>query len=288
MASKDLPDFVSDEQPSSPDASTPVETSAPAPEAQAPAPAEAGQPRGPDGKFAPVAAEPAPVAPAAPEPAAPVAAPPPAPEQTFAPLAALLDEREKRQAAEKRAAELEQWRQQQEAQARRQPIPDPAEDPQGYFAHQEQRRQAEAWGMRLEMSKQFAEIRHGADTTNQAFQWGLERCDSDPHFNAKVQASNDPVGLVVAEWQREQLLSEVKPDEFAAFKAWKAAQAAQPAPMAPQAATPPLAAPALAPAAPPAQPAAPRPSLASAPSASTSAAPIPRDGEATFRQMFGS
>lgn len=294
--SKILPDFVSDESSSAPAV---IETPEPVVEAAAPvaeptpeaAPAAEGQPRGPDGKFAPVApvveAAPAPIEPVpvaeAPAPVAP--APVHQPEQAFAPVAALLDEREKRQAAERRANELQQWRDQQEAQARRQPAPDPDQDPAAFRAHQAQQLDQVFWDQRLEMSRGFAEMRHGPEKTTQAFQWGVERCDFDPFFNAKVRASKDPVGFVVGEYQREQLVSTMTPERIAAFQAWEAAQAAPAvaAALAPAlAATPPIAAPA----APPPAPVAPRASLAAAPSAARSAAPIPRDGEATFDAMF--
>lgn len=283
LMSKTLPDFVSDD-PSAPadPAPEPVVEAAPAAEATPePVPAAEGQPRDAGGKFAPIvpAVEAAPaVEPVVAAPAAPVPTPPP--EQAFAPLAALLDERDKRQAAEKRAKELEDWRTQQEAQARRQPPPDPTQDPEAFRQHQAQQLDQVFWDQRLEMSRGFAEMRHGAETTAKAYEWGLERCDADPYFNAKVRASKDPIGLVVGEWQREQLLAKVTPEDLAAFETWKQAQAAP----APVGVAHQLAA---APAAPPTPLAPPRPSLAGAPSASTSASPVPRDGEATFAKMFG-
>lgn len=286
--SKTLPDFVSDEPfvssaPAEDLTPDPVVEAAPAAEAPAEAaPAAEGQPRGPDGKFAPVApvveaapaAEAAPVVEAAP---APAPAPVQTPEQSFAPLAALLDEREKRQAAEKRANELQEWRTQQEAQARKQPTPDPEQDPAGYRQFQQSQLDQVFWDQRLEMSRGFAEVRHGPEVTAQAFQWGVERCDTDPFFNAKVRASKDPVGLVVSEYQQHQLVSSLTPEDIAAFQAWKAGQGAP----APTAAPAPVVA-----VAPPPAPVAPRASIAAAPSAARSTAPLPRDGEATYEAMF--
>lgn len=290
--SKVLPDFLSDEQSSTPAADTaPVADAAPAVEAALEAaPAAEGQPRGPDGKFAPVTPEAqapalAEAAPAAQAPTTPVPSPQDSP---FAPLAALLDEREKRQneqrqreVAEKELRELREWRQQQETKARQQPTPDPAQDPEGFRAFRDAQIQGALWEQRREISHQFAVIKHGEGTVTQAFDWGVQRCDADPTFNFKVSQSKDPVGFVVAEWQRDQLLSAMTPEKIAAFQAWEAAQASAPAHAAP---SPQLAA---APAAPPAQPAAPRPSLVSAPSAASTSAPIVKDGEATFATMFG-
>lgn len=289
--SKDLPDFLGGELVSeaAPSADAPI---AAAPEAPETTPAEAapaaeataapeGPPRGPDGKFAavdtPAPAEPPPVvAPAAPAQAE--AAPP-----HHVPLTTFLDVRDRLSAAEKRASELAQWRAEQEAQARRQPVPSRDEDPEAYEAYREAQTQAALYSQRIEMSRGFAEMRHGPEATETAFKWGVARCDQDPFFNEKVRASRDPVGLVVEEWKREQILHAITPDKFKAFQEWQASQSAEPAPVA--AAAPP--APTAAPAAPPQPPAAPRPSLAAAPSAAATAAAIPRDGEAAFDAMFG-
>lgn len=252
MDPKDLPDFLGGEPVPAPEAA-PVEAAAPE------APAAAAQPE-------PAPAEPAPAAPA------------PQPEPHHAvPLATFLDTRDKLSAVEKEARELREWRAQQEAAARRQPPPSRDEDPEGYEAFQASQIRGALYDQRLDMSRFMAEQRHGAQVTDEAFKWGLERCDADPHFNAKVATSRDPVGLVVAEWKRDQIASKVDPTEYEGYLAWKAAQAAaqptdQPQPAAAQ---------------PAARPAAPRASLAAAPSAGSHAGPVPRDGAATFDAMFG-
>lgn len=285
----DLPDFLSDE-PSSASQAQAEPTPAPAEVASSPeptpepAPAAEGPARGPDGKFAPasppveaapaVAAEPPPAEPAPPPPA------PPAPDP-MAPVAALVEERLKRQAAEREAQDLREWRRQQEARVQQQPLPDPEADPEAYRQHQAAQLANVFWDQRLEMSRQFAEIRHGEESVKTAFDWGVQRCDQDKFFNEQVRASKDPVGFVVAQWQREQQLAAVTSEDFAAYQAWKAAQTAAPAAavQAPHAAAPA--------AAPPAQPAAPRPSLAAAPSADISSAPAVIDGAEAYRRMFG-
>lgn len=255
----ELPDFLGGEQ-----------VADEAPIIEAPAPVADGPVRGPDGKFA-AAATPEPVI------AAPVAEPV-AVEHQAPPLAALLDERDKRQAAERRAEglerearELREWRAQQEARRDATPPPSRETDPEGYEAHQRATVQAELYAQRLDSSLSMAEIRHGPDVAKAAFDWGVQRCDSDPYFNDKVKASRDPVGLVVSEWRREQTLSKISdPADVDAFLAWKASQA-----------------PGAAPAAPSPRPAAPRPSLASGPSASQIAEPEAMDGAATYTRMFG-
>lgn len=257
--SNDLPDFLSDEPSSTPSVQPAAAPEGLAPEAAAPAPASA--------------------QPSPPAAAAPVATPEPA---HSVPLPTFLDLRDKLSAAEKDAKELREWRQQQESAAQRQraQAPDPNEDPEGYQRFQVAQQDQAQFAMRLDMSRGFAEVRHGAETVQSAFDWGVKRCDEDPFFNAKVRASKDPVGLVVGEWQREQQLSAMTPEDFAAFQAFKAAQTAG------QPGAPPN--PAAAPAAAPPRPAAPRASIAAAPSAGASAGVIPRDGQAQFDAMFPS
>lgn len=254
----DLPDFLSDE----PSAASEPTAAAPSPE---PAPQPEPQPT------------PEPAAAASPDPAPQPADPP------HVPVLALLDEREKRQAAErardeaeKRARDLEQWRQQQEAAARRQPIPSRDEDPDAYEQHQRAVIDEQQFVMRRDFSREIATIKHGEQVVGTAFEWGVQRCDADPHFNAKVRSHPNPIEFVVSEWKRDQVASKVDPSKYEAFLAWEAQQAANPAPQAQPAA----------PAA-PAQPAAPRPSLAAAPSAGSSSGAVPRDGAATFDAMFG-
>lgn len=265
----DLPDFLSDAPtpaPASEPAPAPAPEPAPQPEPQ-PEPAAAAPVRGPDGRFAPV--EPAPAAEPAPQPAAdPV---------HHVPLATFLDTRDRLSAAEKEAKELREWRQQQEAQARRVPIPNRDEDPEGYEAHQRQTIDDSMFAMRRDFSRNFAVVQHGQQAVDAAFQWGVNLCDRDPHFNAKVRSHPDPVGYVVSEWKRDQLLSRIAPEDLEAFQQWKASGGQAPAPAAPA----PTAAPTPA-------PLAPRPSLAAAPSAGAHAGAIPRDGAATFGAMFGS
>lgn len=254
----ELPDFAGENEPV-------TETLAEAPQQPAAEPSQEPQPE--------AAATPAPE----PEPQAPEPTPQPQAEQLQAPLSALLDEREKRQAAERKAQELQQWRDQQEAQFRRQQqqVPDRFADPEAYEQFAAAQQQAALFELRRDMSRQMAEVRHGPDVVKAAFDWGASLCDRDPHFNAKVKASPDPMGLVVEEWKRDQLLQRLDPNDLDAFQQWKAQQAG---------ATP--AAPAVG-AQPPARPAAPRPSIATAPSAGASSDPRVKDGGEVFQEMFG-
>lgn len=285
-----------------PAAEAPQAGAEPAPAADAPAAEPQGQARGPDGKFASALAPVSEAAPAAPAPVAeaPVVAPAaPAPEPAHhIPIAAHLDERDRRQkaedraeAAEKRAAELER-QQQQEAAAKRQPPPDPEKDPIGHlnYLRQQDRAflEAQSYDQKLDLSRRFAESSHGKEAVEKASAWFGERASSDPLFNRKVEQSRDPYELVVNEWKREQTLSQLgnDPKRVEAFLAWEAAQKTDPAAQAPAAAaapatpTPPAAAPAAA-------PVAPRPSLAAAPAAGATGADTRiADGEEVFQGMF--
>lgn len=291
--SKPLPDFVSDETPSTPaveQAAPPAETAPVQAEAAATPPAEAetkGPARAPDGKFAP--AQPAPEAAVAPAPveAPPVTPAPPAPEvPPPVPLATFLDLRDRAAAAEKRAKELEEWRAQQEAQARRQPVPTFDENPAAAVAHQQQQIQAAIFETRRDFSRQVAEMRHGKENVDAAYSWAESLIDQQLRqtgrsaLNDDLVRHPDPVAFVVDQWRREQIASKVDPKKFEAYLAWEAAQAA--AEQAPALTHQPAAAPP-----PPAQPAVPRPSLAAAPSAANSGAPIVRDGAGTFDALFG-
>jgi hypothetical protein len=231
-----------------------------APEGEAPAAAPApqgseGPARGADGRFAPRAqdggapAQPAPAAPAAP-PAAATAAPAPAappaapPEPGHIPITALLEEREKRQAAERRAQEL---------QARVAPPAPPTEA---------QRIEAALRQQAFDISRRFAEQAHTPEVVAQAHEWAVAKCDADPAFNARMHQSRDPYGDAIKAWRQEQLLQAVSPDDLDDYKAWKASRAAQAAGGAPAPAGQPAPAqqPALSPPPPPR-------SLANAPNA---------------------
>lgn len=163
----------------------------------------------------------------------PPAAEQPKPEPQHVPITALLDERDKRKGLEQ---ELERLRAQQTAPSVE--APDMFEDPDGFAAYQDQKVQAALYGQKLQFSERMAKKEYGADVFEQAKAWAFERCNSDPMFNAKVAQSPDPYDFAISEWKREQIVSQVTPDDFAQFQAWKAAQTqleaqTKPSPVAP-------------------------------------------------------
>lgn len=164
-------------------------------------------------------AEPAP----APQPVAEVR-----PEPIMVPLAALQEVRDElRTLKAERAAP-----QPQEAPK----APDVFEDPEGFREHLTREFDQRLYSQTLAISHRFAVQQHGKESVEAALEWGQARCAQDPHFNAQVFASPDPVGFAVEHYQRDQIASQVTPDEFQQFQAWKAAQGqlqAQPSQAAP-------------------------------------------------------
>lgn len=233
--------------------------------------------RGPDGKFigkaeadapapssepvaAPVAAEPAPTAEPAPAPA-PAAATPTPPEPGHVPISAMLDEREKRQAAEARAKKVEDDLAALRAKQAIEPPPQRPEDPEAAREFDQARIDMRLYQHTREVSRRFAVKEYGPETVAKVQEWAAAKCDEDRGFNARLLSSDDPYELSVQEWKRDQLLATVKPDDLDDYLAWRAAKdagtltSAQPAP-APTLVAPP----------PPVSPPAPK-SLVTAPSA---------------------
>lgn len=219
-----------------------IEPAAPPAEAQ-------GQPRGPDGKFAPKA-EAAPVAEAqAQAPATPPEAPAPAQPDSkaapegFVPLAALTALRD----------EFKAFKQQHAAPA--QPPPDPYEDFEGYQAHEANQRAGERFGYSFEL----LQARHGEETAGKVQQWAFGKAESDPQWYQRALSMRDPFGFALEEYNRDQalvLLSD--PKLLEQFRAFQSGQG--PALGAPQAPQPTVVS------APPQSPTPPR-SMASSPSA---------------------
>lgn len=156
------------------------------------------------------------------------------PEPVMVPIQALHETRDKVRDLEAKMAALQPQQQPEQ-------LPDVFDDPEGYTRAIEQSFEGRLYQQQLQMSERFARIQHGEELTTAALQWGVEKCNSDPYFNAQAKASGDPVGFAVAHYQRDQIATQVTPDDYQQFQAWKAAQAqvSQAAPAAQPAATPP-------------------------------------------------
>lgn len=162
--------------------------------------------------------------PVEPEPQAePAPEPTPEPEQPAVqeaearnvPLNVVLDERDKRKAAE---AERDRYKQQwEEAQARQAPqnAPDPYDDPQGFAAFQEQRFQQGLVQQKFQMSEVMAKQAHGAEVVDAAAQWALEKAKTEPAFAAAYHQQAHPLDWIVQQHKRDVDLSDYASDPVA-------------------------------------------------------------------------
>lgn len=182
-------------------------------------------------------------------PAEPEAEPEPAPEPEpqperpdagFVPIAAMMDERDKRRAAE---AELAKFRQQKPQEA-----PDPFDDPVGFAGHQTNLVQQQLAEQRFAMSDMFARKEHGGETVEKAVEWAQSRAQADPVFASTMYRHPNPVDWIVQQHKRDALLSDMgdNPDDWFAREAAKrgfvqsASVAATPVVVQPQQASPPV------------------------------------------------
>lgn len=157
----------------------------------------------------PVAAEPHPFV-------APVV--PPVHEPGFVPIAAIMDERDKRKAVEEQLRALL-------AQQQPQQVPDPIEDPEGAFAHQQALTQQAVLNSKLDISEDLARDKHGEETVDAAKNWALQKFSQSPAYQAEVLRQRNPYAFVVKEYQKEQTLQKLgTPDDIDGYLAWKAAQ----------------------------------------------------------------
>lgn len=176
-------------------------------------PAPADRPRGEHGHFAPLT-PPEPTPPAA-TPAAPPEAVQPTAEPGHVPISAMLDEREKRQAATARADTLER----QMAEMRAQAAPPPPLEP-------DEARRLDLFIVRRDLSRDLAAGKYGDETVKTIEAWAADRCNHDQAFNQQILNARNPFEAVKAAYDRNQIITKVTPDRLAAFEAWEAAQAA--------------------------------------------------------------
>jgi hypothetical protein len=160
--------------------------------------------------------EPAQPAPAA-EPAQPVEPQQGKTEQGHVPLAAMLDERDRRRKAE---AELQQYRQQSQPQV--QP-PSAWDDPDGFAAYQSQQFEERLLVQKLEMSESIARTVHG-EAVDPAKQWAIEQANTVPGFAQQWIGQANPIDWAVRQHRQTQLISQLgdAPDLDKAFEKWAA------------------------------------------------------------------
>lgn len=156
------------------------------------------------------------------------AAPPAATEekqQGHIPVTALLDEREKRQAAEREVAELRQWRQQQEQLQRQsqQPPPDWYDDPEKRMQVERAQTAHMLWNERLNMSEMTVRSQVGDELVDAATQAFTVATQTNPALYQEMQSQRHPYDFVVKWHQRQSILTEIGDNP----KAWMEAQREQ-------------------------------------------------------------
>jgi hypothetical protein len=143
----------------------------------------------------------------------PADAPAPEPQQDkgdkFVPLAAMLDERDKRKALEAKLAEFERQQQAQQPQA---DIPDPYDDPAGYNAHVAQMMQNNALAVKFDLSEEMALQAHGEEAVSAAKEWALSQ---DQAFKQQYIGARHPIDWVVRQHQQARDLELYKADPVA-------------------------------------------------------------------------
>lgn len=155
----------------------------------------------------PVSPEPAaePEAEPQPEPASEAPAPK-RPEPGYVPIAAVMDERDKRKALE---AQLAQYR----AQEQRPQAPDPFDDSEGYARHINQTIQDAIIADRVERDWENVVEKHGKEEAEAAKVWASEKAQSDPAFGQQLdvafQTKVRPIEWVVQQHKRDALLSDI-------------------------------------------------------------------------------
>lgn len=172
-----------------------------------------------DEKAAEVAETPAaPVVEAAPEakgdePAAPPAASEEKPSQI--PISALLDERERRQKAEREAEELRQYRRRIEETQRQAAMraPDLLEHPDQRMQYERQQIESALIGQKLQQSRFIAEREFGAEEVAAAYAW----FDQHPQLSHQLLAHPSPFHAAVEFYRRQKIADEVGSDP----EAWR-------------------------------------------------------------------
>lgn len=190
------------------------------------------------------------------------AAPPVAQDETkHIPISALLDEREKRQAAAREAEELRKRLEAYEAQ--KQQPPDFYENPEQRLAMERAQMQHVLWNERLNTSEMIARNAHGDDAVDAARDAFMAEAERNPTLRAELQRQQNPYGYVVNWHKRQAVLSRLgdDPEAYIQAEVQRRLQEAQAAP----------------------KPAAPPASLAAAPAAGTGQ----KTAKSGFDALFG-
>jgi hypothetical protein len=127
----------------------------------------------------------------------------------FAPINVLLDERERRQTAER---ELQEYKRREREAQQRQQAPDPGEDPYAFAQYQQAMFQEQMRAQALDTSYRFALQQEGKELVDKATAWAYEKGMADPAFDFAFTQQHDPVAWVVAQYKQNELLNQVQTD----------------------------------------------------------------------------
>lgn len=139
------------------------------------------------------------------------------------PVTALLDEREKRQSAQREAEEARQRLKEMEARIRDletpKQSPDFYSDPEGALAQREQVFEQRLWDQKLNISETMATDKYGAEVVEKAKQAFIAEVQKNPSIYGQLKGQPHPYDFVVNWHKRQMFLDEVQDPE-----AWKAQQ----------------------------------------------------------------
>lgn len=130
----------------------------------------------------------------------------------FVPITGLLDEREKRQAAERELAELRK------SQTARVAPPSITDDPEAWAAAHETRLSQRELDQTMRLSGRFAAQHYGQEKVSAAMAWGKDQTAADPYFGPKFIAQEDPFGWLVEQHRQATtlgMLGKETPEEWA-------------------------------------------------------------------------
>jgi hypothetical protein len=119
------------------------------------------------------------------------------------PLAALLDERDKRKQFEAQVKAQE---------APAVVVPDPYDDPNGYNQYTEAKINQMMTAQRFETSALIAKQSHGEAVVDTAVTWAEEKAKSDPSFAQNYMRQPHPIDWIVQQHKRDGLYSQIPND----------------------------------------------------------------------------
>ena len=144
--------------------------------------------------------------------------------KNWVPVDALIEERTKRQEAEKARADYETKLRELESQNKQQTRPDPFDSPDEYETHIEQKIAQAIQADRMardqeELQKNFgaslskAEQSHGKETIKAALDWAAERAQKDEAWGQTGLSNPDPVAWILEQKNRHALIDEISSAE---------------------------------------------------------------------------